>query len=142
MNEPTSEATSEPPRDTPSSAPLAATTTPLDLWGRVKEHKVLQWGLAYLGAALALAHGADLLGHTFNWPEAINRLLLGVLIVGFPVALALAWYHGHRSLKTISTGEATIISLLVLIGAGLLVLFVRPSAETTREAAVVPARPP
>ena len=140
MNEPSPEAATDPPRNTPSSAQLAASTVPVDLWERVKEHKVLQWGLAYLGAALALAHGADLLGHTFNWPEAINRLLLGVLIVGFPVALALAWYHGHRSLKTISTGEATIISLLVVIGAGLLVLFVRPSAETTREAALVPAR--
>jgi TolB-like protein len=140
MNEPTPEAATDPPRDTPSAAPLAASHPPGDLWERIKEHKVLQWGLAYLGAALALAHGADLLGHTFNWPEAINRLLLGVLIVGFPVALALAWYHGHRSLRTFSTAEATIVSLLVVIGAGLLVLFVRPSAETTREAAVVPAR--
>jgi TolB-like protein len=110
---------------------------PDDWWDRVKAHKVLQWGLAYLGAALAFAHGGDLLGHTFHWPEALNRLLLGVLIVGFPVALALAWYHGHRSLKTVSTAEATIISILLVIGAGLLVLFVRPSAE---EVAAMPPR--
>ncbi|MGC1457959.1 MAG: hypothetical protein WA825_06755, partial [Steroidobacteraceae bacterium] len=88
-------------------------------------------------AALAFAHGADLLGHAFHWPEALNRLLLGILIVGLPVALALAWYHGHRSLKTVTTGEATIISILLIIGAGLLVLFVRPASD---EAAAV-ARP-
>ena len=139
MNEPTPEPATEPPRDAPASAPLAASTAPLDLWERVKEHKVLQWGLAYLGTALALAHGADLLGHAFNWPEGFNRLLLGVLIVGFPVALTLAWYHGHRSLKTISAGEATIISIMLVIGAGLLILFVRPPAPATQDAAVVPA---
>src|ERR1700744_479776 len=112
------------------SAPVAGAAI-MDTWERIKEHKVLQWGLAYLGAALALAHGSDLLSHAFRWPEAFNRLLLGVLIVGFPVVLALAWYHGHRSLKTIGTGEATIISMLVVIGAGLLVLFVRSAPEET-----------
>jgi hypothetical protein len=32
-------------------------------WARVREHKVIQWGVAYLGAALALAHGAELVTH-------------------------------------------------------------------------------
>src|ERR1700733_7631145 len=133
MNEPRPEAATEPSSDAPSSVTLAASAPPIDLWERVKEHKVVQWGLAYLGAALALAHGGDLLGHTFHWPEVFNRLLLGLLIVGFPVALALAWYHGHRSLKTISTVEPTIISILLVIGAVLLILFVRPPAETTQD---------
>jgi TolB-like protein len=124
----------------PLSEERAASAADADPWKRIKEHKVLQWGLAYLGAALALAHGGDLLGHTFHWPEVFNRLLLGLLIVGFPVALALAWYHGHRSLKTISTGEATIISILLVIGAGLLILFVRPPAETTQDSMAVPPR--
>jgi TolB-like protein/Flp pilus assembly protein TadD len=99
------------------------------LWQRIKDHKVLQWSLAYLGAALAIAHGAELLGHAFHWPELANRLLLGTLIVGVPVVLALAWYHGHRSLRSVSFAEAMIISLLVVIGAGLLVVLVPSSGE-------------
>ena len=100
-----------------------------ELWIRIRDHKVLQWGLAYLGAALAIAHGGELLGHAFNWPELIDRLLMGALIVGLPIALALAWYHGHRSLTSISAGEATIISLLVVIGGGLLMALVRVPDE-------------
>jgi TolB-like protein len=107
---------------------------PLEVWARIRDHKVLQWGLAYLGAALAIAHAGELLGHTFNWPELTNRILMSGLIVGLPIALALAWYHGHRSLRSVSAGEATIISLLVVIGAGLLVVFARPPAEALREA--------
>jgi TolB-like protein len=105
----------------------------LSFWGRVHEHKVLQWGLAYLGAALAIAHGTELLGHTFHWPELTNRIVMGTLVVGLPIALALAWYHGHRSLRNIGAGEATIISLLVVIGAGLLVVFALAPAEESAE---------
>jgi TolB-like protein len=112
-----------------------------EFWARLHEHKVLQWGLAYLGAALAIAHGAELVGHAFNWSEVANRILMGVLVVGLPIALALAWYHGHRSLRNVTTGEATIIALLVAIGAGLLVALVRTPEGESREEAALRATP-
>jgi TolB-like protein len=113
-----------------------------DLWQRVKEHKVLQWSLTYFGASLALAHAQDLLSHTYHWPEFVGRLLIGVLIVGFPIVLAVAWYHGHKGLKQISAGEMTVISIMILIGAGLLIVLVRPPVETASDTAVIPARTP
>ena len=67
-----------------------AAPPPGGFWERLKKHKVLQWSLAYLGAALALAHAQELLAHTYHWPEVVGQLLMGVLIVGFPVAIALA----------------------------------------------------
>jgi TolB-like protein len=94
-------------------------------WTRIKEHKVLQWSLAYLGAALALAHAQDLVGHAFNWPEGFSRITIGVLAVGLPIAIAVAWYHGHKGMTRFSTAEATIVSLLVVLGAGMLAVFVR-----------------
>jgi TolB-like protein len=90
---------------------------------------VLQWSLAYLAAALALAHGQELLSHAFHWPEIIGRLVVGALVVGFPVAVALAWYHGHKGLRRISPGEMTIVSILLVIGAGLLIALVRAPQE-------------
>lgn len=105
-------------------------------WARVKEHKILQWGLGYFGAALALAHGTELLAHTFHWPETIQRLVLGLLIVGLPLVLMLAWYHGHKGLKGASPGELMIASILLVIGAGLLIVLVRaPSEHAEAEAA-------
>ena len=68
----------------PQSQAAIAAESP---WARIKEHKVLQWCVAYLGASLALAHGQDLLSHTFHWPELIGRILIGTLIVGCPVRL-------------------------------------------------------
>jgi TolB-like protein len=102
---------------------------PASPWARIKEHKVLQWSLAYLGTALALAHGQELLAHIYHWPEFVGRLSMGLLIVGFPIAAALAWYHGHKGFTRFSAAEATVISLLLVIGAGLLIVLVRPSTE-------------
>src|SRR5215472_15296262 len=97
-------------------------TVPASPWARIKAHKVLQWSLAYLGAALALAHGQDLLAHNFHWPELVGHVLIGTLIVGFPIAVALAWYHGHKGATRLSAGEMAVVSLLLVIGAGLLIV--------------------
>jgi TolB-like protein len=123
----------------PLSKEQAAPAASEDLWERIKDHKVLQWSLTYLGASLALAHAQDLLSHTYHWPELVGRVLIGVLIVGFPIVLAVAWYHGHKGLKQISAGEMTVISIMILIGAGLLIVLVRPPAESAQDSTAVPA---
>jgi len=84
---------------------------------RVQSHKILQWGVGYLGAAFALAQGAELVGNAFDWPAIVGRIVILALIAGLPVALALAWYHGNRGQQRVSPGEVWVVSALVLIGA-------------------------
>jgi TolB-like protein/Tfp pilus assembly protein PilF len=105
-------------------------------WARVREHKVIQWAIAYLGAALALAHGAELVSHALNWPDAVWRTFVLALIVGFPIALTIAWYHGHKGLTKIGAGELSIISVLLLIGAVFFIAALRPHAAPSSGAAV------
>ncbi len=130
------------PDDTPAAGPPVQEASSVDaferLWHRVKDHKLLQWALAYVAAALAIAHGQELVAHAYEWPEIVGRALIGVLGVGFPIALTLAWYHGHKGLKRFSAGELTIVSLLMLIGAGLLMVLVRGPSEHTPERAAAP----
>jgi hypothetical protein len=35
-------------------------------WAHVQRHKVIQWSVAYFGAALALAQGAELVGNDIS----------------------------------------------------------------------------
>ena len=118
---------------TPSDAqPAVVTADPVAStgnWERIKEHKILQWALGYLGAAIAIAHGEELMADAFGWPHVLSRILMSVLVLGFPFVLTLAWYHGHKGLKRIGPGEMTIVSFLVLIAAGLLVVLVRAPNE-------------
>jgi len=67
-------------------------------WARVREHKVIQWGVAYLGAALALAHGQELMGHAFHWPDVVDRVFMLALTAGLPISLTLAWFTARLSL--------------------------------------------
>jgi TolB-like protein len=116
-------------------------------WERIKEHKILQWGLGYLGAGIAIAHGQELVAEAFDWPHLVGRILMSVLVLGFPLVLTLAWYHGHKGLKKVGAGELAILSALVLIAAGLLVVFVRVpnehvqthATQTERETVAQPA---
>lgn len=131
------------PAEPPPAAPKARkpraprVTPPATVWARIQEHKVLQWSIGYLGAALALAHGQELVAHTFHWPDVVGRLVMGVLIVGFPIAVVLAWFHGHKRIKHISAGEMTALAVLLLAGGVVLTLLARSehSANGERHAA-------
>jgi TolB-like protein/Tfp pilus assembly protein PilF len=101
----------------------------MGFWARVREHKVIQWGIAYLGAALALGNGVELVGQTLDWPDGVARVFVIALIVGFPIALTVAWYHGHKGMQQVTAAELWIISVLVLIGALLFTAVLQPQAE-------------
>jgi TolB-like protein/Flp pilus assembly protein TadD len=98
------------------AAPVTRSETRLGIWERIKDHKVPQWGITYLGAALALAQAQELIANAFAWPPVATRAVVTALIVGFPIALTIAWYHGHRALRRVSVGELSILSALALIG--------------------------
>jgi TolB-like protein len=116
--------------DTIEPSPRAPSTDgPTGLWAHVQRHKVIQWSIAYLGAALALAQGAELVGNAFDWPESVGRALLLLLIAGLPLAVTLAWYQGHRGLRSVSAGELGILSVLILIGAVFFTVALRPADE-------------
>jgi hypothetical protein len=88
------------PEAAPGTQQAAAEAGPQPLprtgpWECIKEHKILQWGLGYLGAAIAIAHGQELMAEAFDWPHLVGRILMSALVVGLPIVITLAWYHGH-----------------------------------------------
>jgi TolB-like protein/tetratricopeptide (TPR) repeat protein len=111
------------------------------VWARIRSHKIIQWGIGYLGAALALAQAQELIANTFDWPSAVGRLFVVALIGGLPIVLTLAWYHGHRGLQRVTAGELAIISALLLIAALFFTIALRPSDEA-RSAASATAQTP
>jgi pentatricopeptide repeat protein len=118
----------QPARPAAAAAPVAeapSAAPPRGIIEQLKEHKVLQWAVAYLGAALAIAQANELVASAFDWPAVVTRVVLVTLIVGFPVALTVAWYHGHRALRRISVGELSILSVLLLVGVLILTLVLR-----------------
>jgi serine/threonine-protein kinase len=85
--------------------------------GRIRRHKVVEWTVAYVAFAYALLNGVQMLREAFDWPPLVSRLTAVGLVLGAPIAVTLAWYHGHRARHRVSGGELSIlISLLVVAG--------------------------
>jgi TolB-like protein/Tfp pilus assembly protein PilF len=107
---------------------------------RLKQRKLVQWALAYVAFAFALLQGVDVVAHQFGWPDGLQRGVTLVLIIGFVVALVLAWYHGERGAQKVSGTEIVILALLLAIGGGLLWRYERtvPSTSSSLDAAAHP----
>lgn len=65
-------------------------------FARLKQRKLLQWALAYVAFASALIQGLDVVAHQFGWPDGLQRGITLALVIGFFVAIVLAWYHGEH----------------------------------------------
>lgn len=110
-----------------------------DFWQRLKQRKLVQWALAYTAAAFALLQGIDIVAQQFGWPETLQRGITLAMVLGFFVALVLAWYHGERGEQRVSNTEILILALLLAIGGGLLWRYARMSPETPAQFAASPA---
>ena len=141
-----------PSKERPPAAAEAApqALAPTGIWERIKEHKVVQWTLAYAAAAYTLLHGTEMISEAMEWPHLIARILTLVLLLGVPVVITLAWYHGAKSLRRVSGPELTIITILLVIAGSVLWALTRggsersptPAAQTAHEASSGSAAPP
>ncbi|HVP33866.1 MAG TPA: hypothetical protein VMT09_09500 [Steroidobacteraceae bacterium] len=107
---------SEPPATKPADAALRAPGLLRIVWVHIKEHKMVQWTLAYLAVAYTLLHGAELLGNSLSWPHWALRVFTLVLILGVPIMVTLAWFHGARGHGRMSATEIVVIAILLALG--------------------------
>jgi TolB-like protein len=80
--------------------------------------KVVQWGIVYVAGAWGFLQGLEYLSGTYDWPRQIQQLVTLALLIGLPVVLVLAWYHGERGHQRVTTTEFAILTLLLLLGGG------------------------
>ena len=72
-------------------------------WTRLRRRKVVQWGLVYVAAAWGFLQGLEYISDAFNWPQQVRQIAVLALVIGLPIVLVLAWYHGDRGEQRIST---------------------------------------
>ena len=108
---------------------------------RLRRRKVVQWGLVYVAGAWGFLQGLEYVSESFHWPEQLRQIALLALLIGLPVVLVLAWYHGDRGEQRVGGTELTIITLLFLLGGGIFWLYERGDETPTvaDQADVAPA---
>ena len=107
---------------------------PEGLWDKLRRRKVVQWGLAYAAGAWGLLQGLEYVSDTFGWPQQLQQVATLALLVGLPIVLVIAWYHGDRGEQRVTAIEITIITLLFLIGGGIFWRYERALEEAPSSA--------
>jgi TolB-like protein/Tfp pilus assembly protein PilF len=59
----------------------------------LKKRNVYKAGAAYVVTGWLLLQIVDVVGPGFGWPESLTALITKILLVGFPIALVLAWLY-------------------------------------------------
>jgi len=118
-----------------------ASQSPDPFWARIKRHKVVEWTLAYVAFGYAVLHGVQMLRETFEWPLLIPRLTVVGLVLGAPIAVTLAWYHGHRARHRVSGQELSILIALLVVAGSVLWWVSRHTHERATAGANITASP-
>jgi adenylate cyclase len=75
----------------------------MKLLTELKERSILQVTLVYVAVAWVLVQVADTMLETFEAPEWVMKVLILLLVAGFPVAVVLAWAQGLRKQDSVSS---------------------------------------
>jgi TolB-like protein/Flp pilus assembly protein TadD len=88
-------------------------------WDKLRRRKVVQWGIAYAAGAWGFLQGLEYVSGLLNWPDQLQKVAGLALLIGLPIVLVLAWYHGDRGEQRVSRTELAILTLLFMLGGGL-----------------------
>jgi TolB-like protein/Tfp pilus assembly protein PilF len=116
------------------------------IWTKLHRRKVVQWSVVYLACGWSLLQGVGFVADAFAWPGAVKQVATLVLLIGLPIVLVLAWYHGDRGQQQVTATELSILAVLFLLGGALLwhyqlrpsAVEIEPSAGSQARAAVPP----
>jgi len=103
------------------------------LWQTLQRRKVVQWGLAYGLFAWGLLQGLEYLTDTFGWPQLLQQLATLAFLIGLPIVLVIAWYHGDRGEQQVTPAEFLILFGLLLLGGALFWWFGASGVSTTAQ---------
>ena len=97
--------------------------------------------MAYAAGAGLLMQVLEYFSGTFDWPRQIQQLSTLALLIGLPIVLVLAWYHGDRGEQRIRGVEVALLVVRMLLGGGI-VWYYQRAAETSAVALRRPGRTP
>jgi Tol biopolymer transport system component len=87
------------------------------IWQKLRRRKVVQWGLAYAAGAWGFLQVFQYVSESFGWPSQLRQVAILVALVGLPIVLIIAWYHGDRGRQRVTVTEVVMIALLAAAGA-------------------------
>jgi TolB-like protein len=100
---------------------------------RLKERKLVQWSLAYLAGAWVIYEATGTALEAWDIPVLLVRSIHVLLVIGFFVALVIAWYHGEKGRQRASGPELLMVAALLVVAGGVLTTLGPGTRETASD---------
>ena len=111
------------------------------IWAELRRRRVVQWALAYAAGAWVLLQVLGFVSDSFAWPATVKQIATILLAIGLPIVVVLGWYHGDRGQQRVTGPELAVLTLLLLVGGGLLWLYAQRTVPTTTAGTAVKSPP-
>jgi hypothetical protein len=66
------------------------------LFEEIRRRRVIQIIVVYAGAAWVLTEASQFVVENYGYSRRLLDVVVYLLVVGFPAAVVIAWYHGER----------------------------------------------
>jgi tetratricopeptide (TPR) repeat protein len=86
------------------------------LFEEIRRRRVLQIIVVYAGAAWVLTEASQFVVENYGYTRRLLDVVVYLLVVGFPAAVVIAWYHGERGPQRPTRTEVALLSILTVIG--------------------------
>ncbi len=94
----------------------ASTAETDGIWQKLRRRKVVQWGLAYAAGSWGFLQGFEYASEAFGWPGRLRQVAIFTVLIGLPIVLLIAWYHGERGKQRVTVNEVIMVALLAAAG--------------------------
>lgn len=85
---------------------------------KIRERKIVQWGLAYVAGAWAMIQLAEFLWGLYGWPPGILRAIPIFAVIGLLTVLVLAWFHGEKGRQRAGGIELAMLTGIMVLAGG------------------------
>jgi TolB-like protein/Tfp pilus assembly protein PilF len=72
-----------------------------------------------------------MVANALEWPHLVIRILTLLLLLGVPLVVTLAWFHGHRAHQRVGRLELGILGALLVVGVAVMWFLGRPTPDGT-----------
>lgn len=88
-----------------------------DLLHKLAERRLVQTAAVYAGGAWLLLEATDFFVDNYALSPRMLDIAVLLIVLGFPAALIIAWYHGEKGRQQVARTEASLLVTLAVLAA-------------------------
>lgn len=84
---------------------------------RLREKHIFRTAFLYLGGAWAAMEAIGFFVENYGWSRTVLDVAVLLIVLGFPAAIIIAWYHGEPGKQQVQRSEASLLLTLAVLAA-------------------------